>query len=86
MESGQKVKIVVRSARNLPDNWADNGKLTVIEKNITEFTVEEMSEITKDGRVIASCLGHNLTWKEIYGKPGKPVTEQMKKIAAPYNA
>lgn len=69
LESGQRVKIVVRSTSNIPDNWNNNDQLTIIKENISEITVDEMSEYIADCQAIASCLGHNLTWKGIYGKP-----------------
>ena len=78
LESGQLVKIIVRSAANIPDSWNSNEKLTMIKRNITEITVEEMSEYVVDCQSVASCLGHNLTWKGIYGKPRKLVADTVR--------
>lgn len=80
LESKQKVKIVVRSTSILPDNWKNNTYLTVINRNISEITVEEMSEILAECQSVASCLGHNITWKGIYGKPRKLVTDAVRLI------
>lgn len=77
LSSGQKVKIIVRSTFSLPDNWKKNTQLTVIDSNITELTVEKMSEIIADCQSVASCLGHNLTWKGIFGKPRRLVTDTV---------
>ena len=76
--SGQEVKILVRSTSNLPEHWNSNRQLTVIKRNITEITVDEMSAILTDCQSVASCLGHNLTWKGIYGKPRKLVLDAVK--------
>ena len=78
LASGQKVKIIVRSTSNLSDNWNNNAQLTVITKNITEINVEEMSKIVADCQSVASCLGHNMTWKGIYGKPRRLVADTVK--------
>jgi putative NADH-flavin reductase len=78
LESGQKVKIIVRSTSNFPDHWNHNKQLTVIKRHITEITVEEMSEIIEDCHSVASCLGHNLTMKGIFGKPRKLVTDTVR--------
>ena len=78
LESGQKVKIVVRSTSNFPDHWNNNQQLTVIKRNITEITVEEMSAIIADCQFVASCLGHNLTLKGIFGKPRKLVADTVR--------
>ena len=78
LESGQKVKIVIRSTGNLPEFWKSNKQLTVINRSIAEITVEEMSQIIADCQSVASCLGHNLTWKGIYGKPRKLVADAVR--------
>ena len=75
--SGQKVKILVRSTSNLPDSWYNNTRLTIINRTITKITLEEMSEIVADCQSVASCLGHNMTWKGIYGNPKKLVTDTV---------
>lgn len=74
LKSGQRCKIVVRSTSTIPDNWYNNEQLTIIRRNVTEITVEEMSEYITDCQSVASCLGHNMTWKGIYGKPRNLVT------------
>jgi hypothetical protein len=77
LESGQRVKIVVRSKSSLPSNWNNNEQLTVIEGRITEISPEKMSEYIADCQSVASCLGHNLTLKGIYGNPRKLVTASV---------
>jgi NAD(P)-dependent dehydrogenase (short-subunit alcohol dehydrogenase family) len=77
LESGQQIKIVVRTTSNIPDIWNSNKQLTIVKGNITEMTVEEMAEYIADCQSVASCLGHNLTWKGIYGKPRNLVTASV---------
>jgi nucleoside-diphosphate-sugar epimerase len=77
LESGKRVKIVVRSTANIPDNWSSNKQLTIVEGNITEITIEEMSAHIAGYESVVSCLGHNLTWKGIYGKPRNLVTDSV---------
>ncbi len=78
LASGQSVKIIVRPTSNIPDNWNDNEQVTIIKGNVSEMTVGELTGIISDCQSVASCLGHNLTWKGIYGKPGKLVTNVVK--------
>jgi putative NADH-flavin reductase len=80
LASGEKVKIIVRSTSNIPENWNLDEKITIIKKDISEINVEEMSNHIEGCHAVASCLGHNLTWKGIYGKPRKLVTETVKLI------
>lgn len=77
LKSGRKVKIIVRSTLNLPENWKNNTQLTIIHSNITEMSVEKISEIIADCDSVASCLGHNLTWKGVFGKPRRLVTDAV---------
>ena len=39
-----------------------------------------MSEYSRDCQAIVSCLGHNLTWKGIYGQPRKLVTDATRRL------
>lgn len=78
LETGHKVKIIIRPTIIIPDYWANNENLTIIKRNLSEIGVNEMSEYISDCRTVASCLGHNLTIKGIFGKPRKLVTDSVK--------
>jgi hypothetical protein len=78
IDSGQSVKIIVRSANTIPDNWNDNEKVSIINRNISEISVAEMSEYIADCQAVASCLGHNINLKGIFGKPRKLVTNAVR--------
>ena len=75
-----KVKVIVRSPEKLPDVWKSNKDLEIISASILKLSDTEMSRIVKDCQAVASCLGHNLTWKGIYGQPRKLVTEATQKL------
>ncbi|MEB2778681.1 NAD(P)-binding oxidoreductase [Algoriphagus sp. D3-2-R+10] len=78
LESGQKIKVIVRSTSNIPDHWNTIENLTIIKRKIAEITPEEMSEYIADCQAVASCLGHTMTWNGIYGKPEKLVTDTVR--------
>lgn len=65
----QKVKVIVRSTANIPENWMYNDNISIIKANISEIGVSEMTDYISDCQAIASCLGHNITLKGIFGKP-----------------
>ena len=69
------VKVVVRSPEKLPKSWKTNTNLEIISASLLELNDLEMREIVSDCHAVASCLGHNLTWKGIYGQPRKLVTD-----------
>jgi nucleoside-diphosphate-sugar epimerase len=78
LESGEMVKVIVRSTGNIPGHWNSNEQLEIIKRNITEISVEEMSGHIADCQAVASCLGHNLTWKGMFGKPRRLVTDTVR--------
>ncbi|TDS15170.1 putative NAD(P)-binding protein [Maribacter caenipelagi] len=74
------VKVVVRSPHKLPESWKNNDHLQIIVASILDLSENEMRVIVNDCDAVASCLGHNLTWKGIYGQPRKLVTDATKRL------
>lgn len=72
---GQHVKVIVRSLDKLPEALMNEDNLTVICANILELSDVEMSQHVSGCRAVASCLGHNLSLKGIYGHPRRLVTD-----------
>ena len=81
----QNVKVIVRTEGKIPDAWSNNDKVSIIKAGITNITVNEMAVHVKDCQAVASCLGHNLTWKGVYGKPGKLVTNTVQLLCSAIN-
>jgi len=77
---GYNVKAVVRSPEKLPESWKSNKRLKIISASLLDLSDEEMMELTFDCHSIASCLGHNLNWKGIYGQPRKLVTDAVRRL------
>ncbi|HMO39368.1 MAG TPA: SDR family oxidoreductase [Saprospiraceae bacterium] len=80
LNAGQQVKVIIRPSANIPESWQHNEKVTIIKAQITDIAVAEMANYLKDCKAIVSCLGHNLSWKGIYGKPRKLVTNTVRLI------
>jgi nucleoside-diphosphate-sugar epimerase len=78
LHSGQRVKVIVRSKNNIPDHWINRENIVIIQRNITEVSVAEMSEYIADCQAVASCLGHNPTWKGMFGKPRNLVADTVR--------
>jgi hypothetical protein len=78
LNMGQKVKVIVRPTVKRSDTWMDNDKITIIKANISEVSVDEMMNYLTDCQSVASCLGHNITLKGVFGKPRKLVTDAVK--------
>lgn len=77
LNTKQKVKVIVRSPEKLPESWKNNDLLTIIQANILDISEDKMAEYVQDCDAVTSCLGHNMSWKGIYGKPRKIVTDAV---------
>src|SRR5688500_5468353 len=77
LNKGQKVKVIVRPTGKTPDTWKHNDKITIIKANISDISVDDMVNHLIDCQSVASCLGHNITLKGIFGKPRKLVTDAV---------
>lgn len=75
-----KVKVIVRTPEKVPDSWKTNENLQIISASVLDLSDSEMTEIVKDCQALASCLGHNLTFKGMYGQPRKLVTDATKRL------
>lgn len=76
LKSGQKVKVIVRPTSKIPEDWQNN--VTIIKQDLSAIGVNEMVNYLSDCQAVASCLGHNMSWKGIYGKPRKLVTDAVR--------
>ncbi len=76
----QNVKAIVRSPDKLPESWKNNDRVSIIQASVSEISEDKMAEYVKDCHAVASCLGHNISWKGIYGKPQKLVTDAVKTL------
>lgn len=74
------VKVIVRSPEKLPEAWKNNVNLQIITASVLALSDSEMSEIVSDCNAVASCLGHNITWKGMYGQPRKLVTDATRRL------
>jgi len=80
LKEKQNVKIIVRSPEKLPKSWKNNKRLIIISASILELSDKELIEYVSGCDAIASCLGHNISWKGIYGNPRKLVTDAVRRI------
>ncbi|MFT5450115.1 MAG: nucleoside-diphosphate-sugar epimerase [Gammaproteobacteria bacterium] len=86
LERGQHVKAVVRSTRDLPENLLSHKKLSVIQASVLNLDDEQLVEHVSDCDALASCLGHNMTFKGIFGAPRRLVTDATRRLCAAVQA
>lgn len=77
---GLQVKVIVRSPDKLPEAIRNHANLSVIQAAVLDLTDAEMAQHVQGCDAVASCLGHNLTFKGIYGPPRLLVTETTHRL------
>lgn len=80
LNRGQKVKAVVRSPEKLPDRIKNHKNLSVIQASVLDLSDDEMAQHVNGCDAVASCLGHNLTLKGIFGHPRRLVTDATSRL------
>lgn len=82
------VRAILRTSAKLPQTLLDHQHLSVIEAGISDATDAQMADFVNGCDAVASCLGHNLTLKGIFGRPRRLVTEVTQRLcdAAKANA
>lgn len=71
------VKIIVRPSAMIPKNWINDQRIEIIKGDISKMSLHEAAHHIKDCEAIASCLGHNMSLKGIYGKPRQFVSDTI---------
>lgn len=80
LDRGQNVKVIVRSPDNLPETFKNHDHLSMIRATVLELSDAEMAQHVNGCAAVASCLGHNLNWKGIYGHPRRLVTDATRRL------
>lgn len=80
LDRGQQVKVIVRAPDRLPEEVKNHANVTVIQVGILNLSEAELARHVRGCKAVASCLGHNLTLKGIYGHPRRLVTEATRRL------
>lgn len=78
-------RLVARENSLIPEEILNNKNVEIVRGNITEFDNYTHTNLISDCDAIVCCLGHNLTFKGIFGKPRKLVYEAIKNICYAIN-
>ena len=80
LNRGHCVRAIVRTPESLPKHIVNDLNLTVIVATILELTDAELAQYVSECDAVASCLGHNLSLKGIYGQPRRLVTDVVRRL------
>lgn len=82
LEREVPVRVIVRSAARLPEGVAGDPLLTVVEADLLALSAGELQKHLEGCDTVISCLGHNTSWKGIFGPPFDLVTRAVSNITA----
>jgi len=80
LDRGLNVKVIVRSLDSLPEDIRDHGNLYVIHASVLDLSDTEMVQHVNGCSAVASCLGHNVSFKGIFGHPRMLVTDTTRRL------
>lgn len=77
---GERVRAIVRSPEKLPEDLRNHESLSIVHADLPDLGDDVLRRHVADCTAIASCLGHNLTFRGIYGRPRKLVTDAIRRL------
>jgi len=86
LNRGQNVKVIVRSPDKLPEVIKNHDNLSVIQASVLDLSDAEMAQHVNGCDAVASCLGHNISLKGIYGHPRRLVTDATRRLCSAIKA
>ena len=80
LQQNVEVVAVLRPSSNIPVEFSSQTKLQIIKADILKLQENELVGYLQDCDGVISCLGHNLTFKGMFGHPKLLVTDAIKKV------
>ena len=77
---GINTRIVIRKDTKISEDIINNNFVEIVTGNINEFDSIKNNSITEGCDAIVCCLGHNITFKGIFGKPQMLVYKSLKNV------
>lgn len=80
LDQGETVKAIVRSTQLLPELFISNDRVIITEASLLELSDAELEVHVQGCHAVASCLGHNLSFRGLFGHPRRLVTDSVKRL------
>jgi len=75
------VVAIVRASSSLRSSFESYSNYYEASANISEMTDDELTPYLESCDVVFSCLGHNLTFRGMFGKPRRLVADTIEKLS-----
>ena len=80
LNRGLNVKVIVRLPDRLPEDIRNHDNLSLICASVLDLSDTEIVQQVNGCGAVASCLGHNMSLKGIYGHPRRLVTDATRRL------
>lgn len=80
LHRGEAVRAVLRPASRLPPEIENSAKLSIVYAQLSDLDDAEMMRLVEGCDAVASCLGHRMSFKGIYGRPHRLVTDAVRRL------
>jgi nucleoside-diphosphate-sugar epimerase len=80
LDRGHNVKAIVRSPDKLSAILKNRDRLSVIRAGVLDLSDPEMALLVNGCDAVASCLGHTISWKGLWGHPHRLVTDATHRL------
>ncbi|MBL4645293.1 MAG: SDR family oxidoreductase, partial [Rhizobiales bacterium] len=86
LERGEHVRMIVRATARLPKNIKNHANAEIITASLLDLSDEDLAKHVAGCSAVASCLGHNLSFKGIFGQPRRLVSDATRRLCAAIKA
>jgi nucleoside-diphosphate-sugar epimerase len=73
-------RILIRKSAVLPKEIIESQLIETVKGNINELDYSEMNHLVQNCNVVISCLGHNLSFKGMFGHPRYLVRDAIRSV------
>ena len=80
LNRGLRVRAIVRAPERLPQALTNQENLSTVAASVLDLTDAEMAQHVSGCSAVASCLGHTMSLKGIYGQPRRLVSEATRRL------
>ena len=77
---GERVRAVVRAPETLSDAVRSHPLLEVVHASLLELSDRKLADLVRGCDAIASCLGHNMTLRGMFGSPRRLVADATRRL------
>lgn len=75
-----ETRILIRKSSRLAKEIKESSLVEIVKGNINELNSNEMEQLIQNCDVVISCLGHNITFKGLFGHPRYLVRDAVRSV------